>query len=1241
MSHTLHNPLNFPLHGSRLIEASAGTGKTYTIAALYVRLIIQHGTEQTQFERELVPKDILVMTFTNAATAELSDRIRARLTETAEFFRDSESAHNDKFLQDLKADCLQQGLNLVALARKLELAAQSMDESAVHTINGWSQKMLTEHAFASGSLFQQTVQTEEDELRVAAAEDYFRSHVYRIDDLYAAQEVSKYLGSPAEFVRFGKLQASNEEDASVQLKFETLLNKIKQIPDRRQRYRRVLSELLPLVHDFPAKGFSNYVGIIQKLRQFVEGTLKKDEMGANIKLLDPEGIRKKFKKGFDENKVPEHVNDLTSLPDDVHDIQETKNAYKKIIEGHARHFIAKRFKALKQQQAIMGFDDMLTGLRDALRGPNGDALAKTIRSQFPIALVDEFQDTDPVQYEIFDRVYNIENTPTSNGIFLIGDPKQAIYSFRDADIFTYLKARKATSGRHYTLGTNFRSSESMVNAINELFQRAEESARGAFLYKSEIPFQSVKANGQKAVFKGLDGKESAALQWTVEPERAANKSDFQGPASEYHANLIAKLLESDTAGFYVGSERTPVTSKDIAVLVANAKEANLIRKQLAKRGVRSVYLSERDAVYSQPVAQDLLSIVKACAQPRDPSRIRTALSTALLDLPLADLVMYQENESRWEEAVDRFIGYHDIWEHQGVLAALHKLLHDFEVPKCLLAEPQEGERILSDALHICELLQKESLLHEGMAGLEEYFTLQVSEYKSTSDFAGASTKSTQNDALKLRLESDQELVKVITYHKSKGLQYPLVFMPFAAYTAERRFRIDTKLPMSYHDIDENGERVRKVAWDNSDAHAIELIEQEQLAENLRKMYVALTRAEFATFVTLQVVGEARSNPLFYLLLGDDVHTAEKCDLMTIAQERWQSTGEVPNSSVMQLPSEERVSVSLARANHKNLSAWTMPEDHQFERWWVASYSALKYGSELLAPQTPPEMNTLDEREDDDDALVGASTDLDAEVSASRIHHLPKGAGPGTFLHNLLEDAAEVGFAEIVESQEARDELLNKRCRSKFWQAYKEDLAAWLVSYLQQPFPYGSTDGTANAVSAHFVMEKLPTYKAEPEFWFAARNVSTEYIDALVAQHIMPDQERPKLDPKELNGMLKGFIDLVFEHNGKYFVADYKSNWLGETDEDYSFENMRKKILSSRYDLQYVIYTLALHKLLKARLGEAYDYDEHIGGAVYLFLRGHKSKTAGAFYDRPPKALIEALEALFDGEAVNANGGAYA
>lgn len=1224
MSQVLQNPLDFPLFGSRLIEASAGTGKTYTIAALYVRLVIGMRAESnaaTPLESPLLPRNILVMTFTKAATEELSDRIRARLAEAARYFRNVESQSADPFLTQLRHACESQGESLNYLARLLELASESMDEAAVKTIHGWCQSMLKEHAFASGSLFTQNVETDDEELRRQAAEDYFRRFIYQSDSATQAALLAVF-DTPekimAQLSRVGERQHTGEDDdiaARLKMEAERYQNELKVLKqDAGPAFENVLADLDGVA------GVAQKTKQIQKFADWCNSDAETDVKftDANWRTIGEKDLHTLYEKKLGGAELPAHWQAVVQFTAQFERIHQVKRGFDELINDHATQWVKARFTALQNQRAEMNHDDMLTRLRDALRGPDGEQLAATIRQQYPIALVDEFQDTDPVQYEIFNRIYRLKDPLPDTGIFLIGDPKQAIYSFRNADIFTYLKARRDTEGRHYSLATNFRSSTQMVDAVNHLFERAEQFERGAFLFKqsdkNELPFEPVSANGVKTTFKHrLRSQQLApapALYCSVSEQQKRKKSDAFNHLAAHHAQLIVDLLNDPEAGYYNEQDALDerVSAKDMAILVNNFAEADAIRTALAARGVKSVYLSERESVYAQPVARDLLYILKACAAPRNASALKTAVAAPLLNLSLAELIRLHDDENTWEKIVDTFIAFHEVWRSQGVLAMLHRLMHHFQVPATLLQDKINGERKLADALHIAELLQQTSMALEGMAALVNDFAEKVYERQSF----GANSR-TQRDEQQLRLESDDDLVKVITIHKSKGLQYPLVFLPFVTYTPQEQYRV--KPPMTYHD--EQGDV--QVLWSKDDPAKARVID-ELLAEDLRKLYVAVTRAQHATFITLENVGQFEHNPLAYLLgegaLSDTLYQA--------TSEAWGKPGV---SVVSRLEQDETFEALREQTRqHTTLVAREMPRTQLLDRWWVSSYSALRYqaSNDYLhsGPQTAVEMNLLEEA----GSRRGEET-LDADPLSylpSHLHSFPKGATPGTLLHNVLEQCAITGFSNVVAEPQQVDEIIQQALRGEAWDEYRDMLKHWLMHYLALPMRFSDS-------LPSIALTELEVYKAEPEFWLPVSELQAVKLDQLIQRHIHSGHTRPNLEGAQLNGMLKGFIDLVFEHQGQYFVVDYKSNWLGVSDDDYSAVAMTEKILASRYDVQYVLYTLALHRQLRQRLGTDYDYDTHMGGIAYLFLRGNHAETGGVYRARPPYALIAELDAMFDGK----------
>lgn len=1446
-------PLHFPLWGSRLIEASAGTGKTYTIAALYLRLVLGHGERGTvvgldaayppeeadmgfhegskpseggtAFREALTPPKILVVTFTEAATLELRDRIRARLAEAAAFFRasaeaveagtcldamvpgsvpdqdvvggrsvaDAASAGGDLAVLP-KADPFLQGLRDAypasqwsERAHTLQLAAEWMDESAISTIHGWCNRMLREHAFDSRGLFNQTLSTDTSELLAEACRDYWRNFCQGLpleaarvlqgwwtDPDALQKEVQSLLSdldalsgegrSPAEAIGEAQQQRRQQLQALKAPWREGWIDELGAMLDAGREKpaasRKGKGGAEPVSEARPEQAFpigwlngskvktTIQTQWLQLLRDWVEDAdmAKPGLSETAMNRLTPDGLRDAFGKDVDAQDpalvaMLDHpaLAAMAALPGRLAALPDGRQA----TLLHAARWIEARYRRARDQRSEMSFDDLLRQLAQALASEGGERLAERIRTQFPVAMIDEFQDTDPVQYSIFDRVYRVEKNCEDQALILIGDPKQAIYAFRGADIHTYLRARGATRGRHYTLDTNFRSSKAMVGAVNHVFEVAEQRPGGAFRFgavsddghgagaAASLPFLAVKAQGRKEIWQDTKypgGAAPALVAWTM-PEDAGNrlnaksghvsKGAYTAHYAEVTAREIARLLQAGAdgqAGFASpvrpdeqhvhageGDSRrvSGVRPTDIAVLVNSGREADAVRKALRAQGIRSVYLSEDESVYASPVVPPLLRWLQAAAEPANGRLLRAALGTALCGLDALQLERLVHDELHWEERVAQFQRYREIWRSQGVLPMVRHMLQDFGVVPRLLA--QGGERQLTDLLHLSELLQQASTRLEGEHALVRYLQEQRDAPEG------------EREARRQRLESDDARVRVVTVHKSKGLEYPLVFLPF--FCAVRPVEAKDAL-LRWHDADG---RLRLVPGRSADDQIVAAADAERLGEDLRKLYVALTRARHATWVGLGALENLNRSAAGHLLgLGDESGDGHRLFAALQEQvEQWRE-GVAPGVVAVEeasLPADGHGEGGVTQAalwspservSGRGAVAWKTPPmlpGQSWPRWWIASYSALEVedvATTLSASGSPSDRSVHGmvavhgdaervkpaagdgwepgRNVDESDAPYGDSALTDtwaeqraadavwqrhlvqaAEASAlamvdpeqgvgglgSSVHDFARGPQAGTFLHGLLEWAGRQGFAALAKDPARLAEQVRWRLqRMPDWQPWQSLLTDWLVRLLTQSLPLDAggrgriqgnveealvgagpvpSDGTSS-----FTLAGLRQYQVEMSFMLAVQDIDLPALDAWVRQHTFSGAARPPLLPGQLNGMVKGFIDLVFEHEGRFHVLDYKSNWLGASDEAYRGETMQAAVLAHRYELQYLFYLLALHRLLKVRLPD-YDYDRHVGGALYLFLRGSGAPSRGVFAARPPRVVIEALDAAFAGQ----------
>ncbi len=1261
----------FPLLGSRLIEASAGTGKTYTIAMLYVRYVLGHG-QAAAYPRRLSPSEILVVTFTDAASQELRDRIRQRLAEAARWFAQPEWAdtHDPLFqiLSDYDADQRQQA------AEVLERAAETMDEAAVSTIHGWCYRMLREHAFASNLVFNQQLNANPSDVLAECVEDYWRQHFYPFADRPAlAAVLDRWWRSPVALRQtLHGLIGKNEfrpvlqgqsiaaptdlgpllEQAIVEQ--EELDRQLVAAETARQEAQLVIRDHWPevarLLTQAELNATSYHKGatrdkLLNTVRQWADGrTLKDGDLG-KIRLLGTGSFKLKKNAAEPVHAAFDAIARWSELW--VEPTADENLACRTAVLLHARQWVVDALEQRMRARGELSYDDMLRRLHAALHGPEGDRLAAAIRHKYPAAMIDEFQDTDAIQYAIFNRIYRIGDNDPQTSFIMIGDPKQAIYAFRGADIYTYLQAKRDCDSRCETLDTNHRSTVGMVQAVNHLFTHAEQHDGGAFRFRQPslgdpIPYQPVEARGRNEVLE-IAGQPVVPLQFWYLP--GLNENGVTGPGSyrrqmaDASASQIVQWLEmarDDLAGFRTSQGFRRLQPRDIAILVRTGSEAAEIRQSLQHRGVNSVYLSDKDSVFETSEARDLQRWLLAVANPNDERLLKAALATGALRLPLPRLRELFEQEEQWEETVERFRRYQKLWQSQGVLPMLRALLWDFDTPERCLAEPQ-GERSLTNLLHLSEWLQQTSGSVDGELALIRRLAQQIDH---------------PTEEQILRLESDADLIKVVTIHKSKGLEYPLVLLPFIC-----TFRDNARQSfVDFHRWSPEGGHYplwTELAGQRKLAEESYLqADEERLNEDLRLLYVALTRAQHGLWLGVTPLGgmaQSRAHQLNrsavgQLLFGQTAVAA--ADVPRAIQAILEPCNSIAFGAV---PAIERHRITPPRDTQ--LGPARVATRREQPRWWIASYSALRTKQEA-APELARDEQAAEEpwsaepgergqtelgvTESSVSAMVLSAgspgttsespTELDSRPLES-MHSFPRGPHAGTFLHGILEWVTERGFDRVAQDPMLRQNYLQRIARSSGWSPWVEVLDLWLSRLLDTNLPIGSNPAE---IGLRLADVSAAQSCAELEFWFEVNRVATDQLDRLVIPQTLQGRKRPALERNSLNGLLKGFIDLVFVHRERYYILDWKSNYLGIDAQAYDLESLREAIAEKRYDLQYVLYLLALHRHLQDRL-PGYRYETHVGGAAYVFLRGvEHPTTCGVHFELPPASLIHALDELFIG-----------
>ena len=1182
------NPLNLAsinISGLNLIEASAGTGKTWTIAALYILLLL---------EKELRPEQILVVTYTKAATAELRERIRRRIATTLDLYSSGRSPADD----DLERLLMTSRSHDCERAKKLlTRALYAFDDAAIFTIHGFCQRALLENAFESGSLFGSDMISDQKAVVKQVCDDFWRSRILTQPDDFVEYLVAEGY-TPEKLVKPFDGHFQNPDLIIVPQVDDVLVAPL--ITERNRLYVQLCS--------LWRSDRSAIVAQIEQAR-LNQQSYKPSQIEAASKSFDSwvaggnAAVINNKLDFFSAAKISSKTTKASpSTPDHPfftvcqqlsEDLNSIKYAFQeKIIacQHDCKRWLELELGQRKKTLNQRAFDDLLLDLHLALEAESGDALAEKLRQRYMAAMIDEFQDTDPLQWNIFKRIGNGKDYP----LFLIGDPKQAIYSFRGADVFAYLNAGKSVNPQQmHTLVTNFRSDPTLVHAVNALFDFGSDP----FMCQ-DIPFDPVgsgRSTNDRMLLNGIP--DERPLRFWVYPRSDETKTESKpvatGSIVPAVAGEIASLLKPAHVSLSLSGHVRPLKPGDIAVLVKTHKQAEKVQEALTVLGIPSVQQGSA-TIFETPEALDLLRILRAATEPHREALVREALLTASMGLSANQVSRYVESsgeDPEWESWLARFQNLHTVAESGGVVVLVSRLLGSCGVRQRVLSRVG-GERCLTNLMHCSELLhQIEREQGKSLPGLVTWLERRIG-------------RPGKDDASLLRLETDENAVMISTIHASKGLQYPVVFVPFAWDGPSRP--PDRAL---FHTDD--GNLVLDIAGEEEN---LQRAAAEQKAEAVRLLYVALTRAEFRCYAVWGGINGAADSPLFHLLHGgsasqdgrnfsaagdrailDDMQRMSGSGGTGISAQMMPAAGTVP-------PYRRGVSSGTP---YTSRTLGHPPRDD----WHVASFSSMTSGSGHVFE--PHDHDTIPA----DMAVVQAESEQSA--SGLSIFHFPRGAKAGTCLHEIFEQLQYPQLTGESVTAIARSSLAGNGFHELWLPAVRrmvEDVTSALIIPDHPDFTLAQL--------------KRGDWQAEVEFYLPIRQLAPDTLRRLF-EGIM-DEERfvdfsqllNRLSFRQSRGMLQGFIDLVFTHNGRFYILDWKSNHLGMKTSDYTQDTMHESMCRSAYILQYHLYTLALDRLLKVRL-PGYSYDKHFGGAIYLYLRGISagSATGGIYCGRPQPEFI--------------------
>ncbi|MDR9415536.1 MAG: exodeoxyribonuclease V subunit beta [Gracilimonas sp.] len=1154
-----------PLTGISLVEASAGTGKTYSITSLYIRALL---------EKNLEPSQILVVTFTEAATAELKSRIRNRIKESIQALN-TKDHKEDEFLKKL----LKQ--NYVHGEQKLKSALEQFDEAAVFTIHGFCNRILNEFSLLFDVPPRFELLTDASELLQECVDDYWRTFLESTEDNelkwftldlltdagFGPDELRKIIEDVIKHPRC----IIEPEHLSME-GFDTMLESLKQSFQRLQtlweKEGDVISDMYlngKLNGNTFQVGSNTWETDWQNLLDLLASAHPKIQVSDRMVRF---GSYMREKGGKSSFEVPDldffgEMDTYIGLTDSM---KLLKTSFIKASVNHIKSDFRKR----KRSSNNLTYNDLLEVTEKGLIQDEDGILAQKLRSKYPLALVDEFQDTDPVQYGIFRKIYHLRN---ETGLFMIGDPKQAIYAFRGADIFTYLSAKSdADKDKSYNLIHNYRSNRDMINGINALFLQAENPFLLNGMRYNEAKFPE--GISEELILNKNSDDDFNPLQFiTLSDQEYSNKGDINDRIYNVVSNEVMHLL----TGNYKLNGRD-IEEKDIAILVREGREGDALQDALRSKGISTV-LRSRSSVFKTQEAEELLQILGAIQKISYEPGIRAALVTTLLGYTAGDLLKFEVDEVKWSDLVQKLNAIKSIWNTEGIDPALDALFHRFNVIERLSAR-KAAERKISNLIHVSELLSSASRSQKLNAkSLLKWFFMKVNE----------DTQNASSEEEELRLESDEDLVQIITMHSSKGLEFPIVFCPFLWSSKSSMKRNDV---LKFHadgaihvDISKDTDHDRKQDF-------IELTEHQNRAEDVRLTYVALTRAISACYVLLPNYNKIKESPLAYLLNGDNGYG----DLSTFES--------IANTLKKQPKTEVRMPVEDAESEYqaKSIDKYDLHEA-KFERSDIFHFSRMLSYSSLSSNH---DINLPDELDYGEISILNNYQSYERKDPFG----FPRGANAGTFLHKVFED---IVFSDHKNIQEKVIENLNRYGIDPNWE---QVVIEWVRKVLNHPLLKPDT-----------ALNKIPEKRLlkEMEFFFPVSNIQSQRLWEL----IRPEKEHIQGTDEDLKGFMKGFIDLIFVSEGKYYILDYKSNHLGNHYKDYSQGQLYIAMKDAGYDLQYHIYTLALHRYLKSEMRQ-YRYEKDFGGVLYMFLRGvnKQEEGSGIYFHKPDFKVINKMDQYF-------------
>jgi exodeoxyribonuclease V beta subunit len=1148
--------VSLPLNGKHLFEASAGTGKTYTICYLYLHHLLRNKRK---------PDQIVVVTFTEAAADQLKLNILQKVTLFRDFLEDRKSSNQvERDIQRLWAN-LENSITKKKATEILNAAIDKFDSARISTIHSFCLRILQEHPFSTGFTAGLAIDTNQNMLIDDLIADLFRKNVLTKDQAFLElvhDQIDSYLEKGRLIVTSAKEYDSENirPSWSPPVPQETILRLIKDAAQKYEELRNEWQEKADSIWSLLAKGIQ-----AECFKKDYYQNFDRKEYDALMKPETFNILHHVFSQAWNITSESCVVNalkktakasfslDFPSYFRKTDELIDILNKLKVIRENDLIHFMhlchkeaQKHMRQLSHLESTADYYGIMKRLHEAISGPNGPILVQRIRTECPIAMIDEFQDTDNLQYSIFKAIYD---KPKDTGLYFVGDPKQSIYRFRGADYVTYAKASQEAIEKHSLL-CNFRSSPKLVEAFNCFFKDLG----------NEKDFADVHLKAGNADLPDIP----APFRFVLSPlDFSFNKNEQYDWCQQWLVREIRRLHSEKP------DRMNSFKYSDMAILVRTNNEGTMLLNKLLDENIPAITF-QTEKLFVSREAKELLLLIEALHNPDDLPAVSRSLATEMIGFSAADIVELKNDEIRWGDLLEKFRSYHDIWSRKGFLPMMHDLLDTFRRDGNILerlAQFPDGERRLTNIFHLLEILQKQDV-HLGLHPASLLSWLKASIRDSSEE--------------EIRLESDKDAVKIVTIHKSKGLQYPVVFCPLLWYY----YSSSSQNTFLYHD--EKGERIFQLG---ASPEGKEADEKDRLKEHYRLLYVALTRAQ----------------QLCYLFIASTKSNQDSALRKHVGIEKHMDLDQVKKLLQEKFVKESNGSMTIVDGKLPNGRMTTNPKTEVQNR----KLEALILQKPLPKPLMLQSFTGLSDRINIKEGKIGWDR-----------KGLPPGGSTGTLLHNIIE--------EILRNHNRNDAIIRKVVEQKasgtIFNDHLDEIERIIAKALSlKPWK------AKNFMDLHH-----DEMVQEMEFWF---RIKTGKIREFYRQYSNKSswwkrisEAMDSFSDRQITGWMNGKIDLVLFQDQKYHIVDWKSNYLAAKPDGYHRQRMEEEILSHGYFLQFHIYSSALWKYLLAYSGKTKEEIPSLMGDIcYIFLRGIDGPEQGIYKEPIDVSFTEKLSAFLSGK----------